>query len=617
MTARARPVVVALLMIGAGWALALAVTSSATGRLSQRAASDGMVYTEQGLKLAANDETGDASFGHSVAISADGNTAVVGGFEDDNLVGAAWIFTRTATGWAQEGAKLTGDDELNGVSGGHFGESVAVSGDGNTALIGGPSDSMKSAGAAWIFTRTGSTWAQQGAKLTNGTDFEEFGTSVALSADGKTALVGSPGTESAWVFSGSGFTQQGVRLSGLGETGFGSFGNAVALSSDGNTALVGGFRDNSGKGAVWVFTHSGGAWHVGPMLTGSDETGAGAFGSSVALSGDGNTALIGGTDDASVGAAWVFTRSGGAWTQQGAKLVGIGESGNGAFGNSVALSNDGNIALIGGQANDTAQGAVWVYTRDGGAWHKGQTLTGSENATTLFGSSVALSSTGDTALVGGEFGQFKGEAWVFVNEAVSGLSPSSGPTRGGTAVKISGSGFASANHVSFGTVPAASFTVVSDSLIRAVSPPAQKPGTVDVTVTVPGGATATGSADKFTYTSPATPTTTTTGTKTTTTTPKAAKEPVARIVYAVVRRSGKTRTLTVSIRASESASAQLVLRAHGKQKLSRKFRLKGGSNTLKARLAATVPKGTDRLTIVLTDQKHRRRQYSITVAVPA
>jgi len=314
-----------------------------------------------------------------------------------------------------------------------------------------------------------------GRQLTNGTDFEEFGTSVALSGDGKTALIGSPGSESAWVFTGTGFTQQqGVRLKGLGETGIGGFGNSVALSTDGNTALVGGYHDSAGKGAVWVFTRSGGAWHTGPMLTGSAETGAGAFGSSVALAGDGNTALIGGTDDdGSVGAAWVFTRSGGAWTQQGPKLAGSGETGKGAFGNSVALSNDGNIALIGGEADDTAKGAVWVFTRAGGAWHKGQTLTGSENATTLFGSGVALSSTGDTALIGGELGLFKGEAWVFVNEAVSGLSPNSGPTRGGTTVKISGSGFASATHVAFGAKPAASFTVESDNLISAVSPPAQ------------------------------------------------------------------------------------------------------------------------------------------------
>ena len=155
----------ALLMLGSGGALALGVTSSAMGRPSQSArASNGEAYTEQGLKLVGAGETGDGSFGHSVAISADGNTALVGGSEDNNLVGAAWIFTRTATGWAQQGGKLTASDEVdNGLDNGHFGESVALSSDGNTALIGAPADAHRSPGAAWIFTRTGPTWTQQGA----------------------------------------------------------------------------------------------------------------------------------------------------------------------------------------------------------------------------------------------------------------------------------------------------------------------------------------------------------------------------------------------------------------------------------------------------------------------
>ena len=70
---------------------------------------------------------------------------------------------------------------------------------------------------------------------------------------------------------------------------------SVALSADGNTALVGGWKDNSTKGAAWVFTRSGGAWsQQGPKLTGGGEAGEGGFGTSVALSADGNTALIGG-----------------------------------------------------------------------------------------------------------------------------------------------------------------------------------------------------------------------------------------------------------------------------------------------------------------------------------
>src|SRR4029079_5616181 len=86
--------------------------------------------------------------------------------------------------------------------------------------------------------------------------------------------------------------------------------------------------------------------------------GEGEFGASVALSGDGNTALIGGpADDDGKGAAWVFTRAGSTWTQQGAKLTGTGESGEGRFGDSVALSGAGNTALIGGAPGTRSPGA--------------------------------------------------------------------------------------------------------------------------------------------------------------------------------------------------------------------------------------------------------------------
>src|SRR5207344_222713 len=97
-------------------------------------------------------------------------------------------------------------------------------------------------------------------------------------------------------------------------------------------------------GATW--TQQGG------KLTGSGASGAPQFGFSASLSDDGNTALIGGPNDSSsAGAAWVFTRTGTAWAQQGAKLTGSGESGAGQFGFGVALSADGNTALIGGQAD--------------------------------------------------------------------------------------------------------------------------------------------------------------------------------------------------------------------------------------------------------------------------
>ena len=116
----------------------------------------------------------------------------------------------------------------------------------------------------------------------------------------------------------------------------------MALSGDGNLALIGGPGDSSNVGAVWVFTRSNGVWtDQGPKLTGAGETGAGQFGASVSLSGDGSTALIGGpADNGGRGAAWVFTRSGSTWTQQGSKLTGSDESGAGRFGASVALSEE-------------------------------------------------------------------------------------------------------------------------------------------------------------------------------------------------------------------------------------------------------------------------------------
>jgi len=112
-----------------------------------------------------------------------------------------------------------------------------------------------------------------------------------------------------------------------------------------------------------VFTRSGGVW----TQQGSKLVGSGAVGSfvqqgvSAALSADGNTAIVGGqTDNNATGAAWVFTRSGGVWTQQGSKLVGTGAAGGGAQqGASVALSD--NTAIVGGNSDNLGVGAAWVF----------------------------------------------------------------------------------------------------------------------------------------------------------------------------------------------------------------------------------------------------------------
>ena len=368
------------------------------------------------------------SIGWNVAISADGNTALVGAGSDEGGVGAAWVFVRTGTTWTQQGSKLTGAGEIGTA---RFGESVALSGDGNTALIGGREDNGER-GAAWVFVRKGATWSQQGEKLTGAGESGreergEFGDSVALSSDGKTALVGggwdNGGEGAAWVFtrSFSTWSQQGPKLTV--NDGFSEFATNVALSADGNTALMGGWYDNTGTGAAWVFTRSGSSWtQQGPKLTGTGEIGEGWFGQAVALSPDGNVALIGApNDNHSAGAAWIFTRSGNSWIPEGSKIRGAGEIGDGGFGEAVALSLEGNTALVGGSASDNGTGGVWDFARSGGTWTQpGERLTDDEAL--HFGRGLALSDDGDTALIGGE--QINsinslGALWVFANPSPS------------------------------------------------------------------------------------------------------------------------------------------------------------------------------------------------------
>ena len=128
------------------------------------------------------------------------------------------------------------------------------------------------------------------------------------------------------------FVQQGNKLVGTGTVGPTSSdqGRSVSISSDGNTAIVGGSGDNNSAGAAWIWTRSGGVWtQQGSKLVGTGAVGIAEQGFSVSLSSDGNTAIVGGPSDNSLGgAAWVWTRSGGIWSQQGSKLVGTGAVGN-------------------------------------------------------------------------------------------------------------------------------------------------------------------------------------------------------------------------------------------------------------------------------------------------
>ena len=385
-------------------------------------------FTQQGSNLVGTSAVGAAKQGQSVAISADGTTAIVGGPSDNSGAGAAWVFTRSGATWSQQGNKLVGSGAVGAAK---QGISVAISADGNTAIVGGPYDNstgglFSGSGAAWVYTRSGGVWSQQGAKLVGAGAIgaAQQGLSVAISADGNTAIVGgwvdNFGVGAAWVFTQirGVWSQQGSKLVGQGPVGNAYQGWSVGISTDGNTAIVGGASDNSGAGAAWVFTRSEGEWsQQGNKLVGSDAAGAAKQGTSVAISADGTTAIVGGpSDNSGPGAAWVFTQSGGAWSQQGSKLTGADAVGLASEGDSVAISADGATAIVGGPSDNLDVGAAWVYTRTGGVWSQAgsKVVAGDAIGPAGQGVSVAISADGTTAIVGGpEDNSLVGAAWVF------------------------------------------------------------------------------------------------------------------------------------------------------------------------------------------------------------
>ncbi|MGI8758559.1 MAG: Calx-beta domain-containing protein, partial [Acidimicrobiales bacterium] len=224
----------------------------------------GTTWAQQ-AKLTAIDAAAGDRFGRSVAVS--GDTAVVGAYLDDDAFagtdsGSAHVFTRTGTTWAQQ-AKLTA---IDAAAGDRFGRSVAVSGD--TAVVGAPFDDPTDtdSGSAYVFTRTGATWAEQ-AKLTaaDGAADDHFGRSVAVSGD--TAVVGAhfdddddAGTDSgsAYVFTRTGTTwAQQAKLTAADAAAYDYFGYSVAVSGD--TAVVGARGDDDAgldSGSAYVFVPS-------------------------------------------------------------------------------------------------------------------------------------------------------------------------------------------------------------------------------------------------------------------------------------------------------------------------------------------------------------------------
>ena len=327
-----------------------------------------------------------------------------------------------AAQWQQQGEKLVG---TGAVGGANQGNSVALSADGNT-LISGASRDSSGIGAAWIFTRQNGQWSQSGEKLVaphTATSNIMQGICVAMAADGRTAVVGAPayvGAANIWVRSGSGWTLQGAALSGADHAGQSVYqGTGVAISADGGTVIIGGHGDAQNSGAAWIFSRQGSLWsQEGSKLVGSGAIGKAQQGRSVAISEDGQTAVIGGyADHDSLGAAWIFTRTPAGWRQQGGKLVPSDASGKAMFGWAVALSGDGNTVMMGApRANANRSGGAWIFTRQDTSWiQQGLVLAGIDTVgRSSQGQCVALSRDGSIGINGGLNDSLRtGATWVF------------------------------------------------------------------------------------------------------------------------------------------------------------------------------------------------------------
>lgn len=271
-------------------------------------------WTQSAKIVASNVNGTEINQGSAVAFADNGRILAIGAMSDSNLRGASFVFKHNGTEWQEQTKLIANLDETNQRQG----VNIAMSEDGNTAVVAALYDE-KADGAVYVFTRADSKWSQ-GPKLQciDSPDQHSLG-GVALSADGKTLAIGSPsnggrkGNVCIFIRSGSQWIQQGERLAGSGVTDLNNAaqGFGVALSRDGKTLLIGGPFDNFLVGATWRFAQiDGSKWlQQGEKITVSDSIHQSQQGSPLAVSGNGNTLVIAGPDDNfHKGAVWVFSK---------------------------------------------------------------------------------------------------------------------------------------------------------------------------------------------------------------------------------------------------------------------------------------------------------------------
>src|SRR6056300_586361 len=470
---------------------------------------------DTGTKIVASDVQRQDNFGASVDISGDGNTAIVGAYIEDGTSpdvnfnsGAAYIFTKSGGSW-DSGTKIEASDAQTGDL---FGQSVSISNDGNTAIMGAPyedgppSAPVGDSGSAYIFTRTNGSW-DTGTKIRapDPGPTDHFGYSVPISGDGNTAIVGARQDDgppsapvgdsgSAYIFTKTnGSWDNGTKIEAPDPGPNDGFGWTVSISNDGNTAIVGARTEdgpspstNFNSGAAYIFTRTSGSWDTGTKIVASDPAPAAYFGISVAISGDGNTAIAGAYyDDGppsapmfALGAAYIFTKSNGSW-DNGTKIVASDQEQSDLFGVSVSISDDGNTAIVGSRNEDgplsapvAESGAVYIFTRTDGSWDTGTKIRATDpGPCDILGVSVAISGDGNTLIAGAvaddgtspDTSFNSGAAYIFERDTAAALTVSGSITANGTLLSFTG------QHICFPEGPMGQDLVVSANKNKYVS----------------------------------------------------------------------------------------------------------------------------------------------------
>ena len=327
-----------------------------------------------------------------------------------------------------EQAKLA---DWNAKDSDYFGSAVAISGDGNTVIVGAPQNDLYAvqAGQCFVFTRSGVTWTLQ-ARL-HAQDFKAgdfFGASVAISRDGDVVMVGASGKGlvrgSVYIFRRIGVIwNQSAKI--LAEDGYVGdyFGSSISMAYDGSCVVIGSMYQNNKCGAAYVYNRMGNLWSQLAKLE-SDQTVQGDFfGSSVAIASGGKVILVGamasGTVADRAGAVYAFTRTGTAWALE-TVLKGTRLAPGDMFGYSLSLSATGSVAVIGAYSADSQShqdaGMVYVYLRDATLkrWSEHMVLLPNDSADfDYFGSCVFMSPDASTFIVGA-FNKDKGKGCAYI-----------------------------------------------------------------------------------------------------------------------------------------------------------------------------------------------------------